>query len=51
MAYVIGKYALSTEEINGVAPQGAKDEAKLAKQRVSQMRMSVQAAQGDAVFA
>src|SRR5690606_11384414 len=49
MAYVIGKYALSTEEINGVAPQGAKDEAKLAKQRVSQMRMSVQAAQGDAV--
>ncbi len=50
MAYVVGKYALSTEEVNGVAPSSVKDNAELAKQRAGQMRMITQSAQGDAAL-
>lgn len=42
MAYVTGKYALSTEDVNGVAPRGAKDRAKLAQQRTAQRVMIAQ---------
>ncbi len=46
MAYVTGKYALSTEEVNGVAPQAPKDWKKLAQQRASQRVMTTQATGG-----
>ncbi|MEU6641245.1 M28 family metallopeptidase [Saccharomonospora sp. NPDC046836] len=39
MAWTVGKYALSTEDLNGVAPQAAKDDAQLAEQRNAQRQL------------
>ncbi|WP_199430830.1 M28 family metallopeptidase [Qaidamihabitans albus] len=36
MAWVTAQYAMSTEDVNGVAPQARKDRAKLAQQRSAQ---------------
>ncbi|MEU6641299.1 M28 family metallopeptidase [Saccharomonospora sp. NPDC046836] len=36
MAWVTGKYAISTEEVNGVAPTNGKSRAEVAKQRGAQ---------------
>ncbi len=51
MAYVTGKYALSTEDVNGVAPASPKNKAKLAKQRASQAVAATTAAHAHAVTA
>ncbi|PXY31876.1 M28 family metallopeptidase [Prauserella muralis] len=44
MAWVTGKYAVSTEEVNGVAPQEAKSRAEVAKQRAAQRSLATMAA-------
>ncbi|EIE97189.1 M28 family metallopeptidase [Saccharomonospora glauca] len=51
MAYVIGTYALSTEDVNGVAPAGPKNKAKLAQQRSNRAVLATTAAHGDAAVA
>ncbi|WP_028661933.1 M28 family metallopeptidase [Saccharomonospora saliphila] len=51
MAYVTGQYALSTEDVNGVAPQSPKDRGKIAQQRASQRMMASQAAEGHSALA
>ena len=38
MAWVIGKYALSTKSVNGVKPNAAKSKAAIAKQRANTAR-------------
>ncbi|TLW93526.1 M28 family peptidase [Saccharomonospora piscinae] len=48
MAYVTGSYALSTEDVNGITSTSEKDEAELAEQRASQMRLATLSAQGEA---
>jgi Zn-dependent M28 family amino/carboxypeptidase len=44
MAYVIGTYALSTEDVNGIAPETTKNRAKIAQQRSAQSVMATTAA-------
>lgn len=51
MAWVTGKYAYSTEDVNGVAPLAKKDRAKLAKQRAGQRTLAAQTAQGHGLAA
>ncbi|MFF5991435.1 M28 family metallopeptidase [Prauserella flavalba] len=43
IARVAAKYAISTEEVNGVTPKGAKNEAKLADQRSAQRTLAAEA--------
>ncbi|CAM2988947.1 M28 family metallopeptidase [Saccharomonospora xinjiangensis] len=51
MAYVTGKYALSTEDVNGVAPASPKDKAEVAKQRKGHSALSASSKHGDRVTA
>ena len=51
MAYVTATYALSTEDINGIAPEAPKNRAKIAEQRAAQSVLATTAAHGDAVTA
>ncbi|ASR33793.1 amidohydrolase [Prauserella marina] len=48
MAWVTGKYATSTEEVNGVVPEKGKNRAKVADQRAAQRTLAAEHSHTDA---